>query len=174
MPWRSPHTPQRVVGSFLGVGGPDETSSFHVIGPRGDRPNHRQLITESHSTPHAPTGAVECPDSESLKYRPALPARFRSIQDARAHCHNFFPWYNVEHHHSGLGLLAPHDVHYGLAEHRMAARATVLAAAYAAHPERFSGGLPQPPARPTEAWINAPATRTTDIAPGRWPGPALC
>ena len=37
MPWRCPHTPQRVVRIFFGVGGPNATSSFHVIGPRGDR-----------------------------------------------------------------------------------------------------------------------------------------
>ena len=72
--------------------------------------------------------------------------------------------YNVEHHHSGLGLLTPHDVHHGLAEHRVAARATVLAAAYAAHPERFSGGLPQPPARPVEVWINPPKTQAIEEA----------
>ena len=27
-----------------------------------------------------------------------------------AHCHLLFSWYNVEHHHSGLGLLTTHDV----------------------------------------------------------------
>jgi hypothetical protein len=27
--------------------------------------------------------------------------------------HGFFPWYNTEHHHSGLGLLTPADVHHG-------------------------------------------------------------
>ena len=48
------------------------------------------------------------------------------------------------------------DVRYGLAEQRVAARATVLATAYAAHPERFPRGLPQPPARPMEVWINPP------------------
>ena len=85
-----------------------------------------------------------------------------------------FPWYNVAHPHSGLGLLTPHDVHSSLAEHRVAARATVLAAAYGAHPERFPAGLPQPPARPTEVWINPTATGSTEIAPGQLSGPALC
>jgi putative transposase len=80
---------------------------------------------------------------EVPKYRPDFPARFGSIQDVRAHCHIFFPWYNVAHHHSGLGLLTPHDVHFGLAEQRVAARATVLATAYAVHPERFPRGLPR-------------------------------
>jgi putative transposase len=64
--------------------------------------------------------------------------------------------YNTEHHHSGLGLLTPHDVHVGLAEQRVAARAIVLATAYAAHPERFPASLPHPPALPTEVWINPP------------------
>ncbi len=33
---------------------------------------------------------------------------------------------------------------------------SVLATAHAAHPERFPRGLPQPPACPTEVWINPP------------------
>ena len=44
----------------------------------------------------------------------------------------------------------------GLAEQRVAARATVLATAYAAHPERFPRGLPRPPARPEAVWMNPP------------------
>jgi putative transposase len=122
-------------------------------------------VTKTHARPHV---SNDNPFSEAqfktLKYRPAFPERFGSIQDARAHCHVFFPWYNAEHRHTGLGLLTPHDVHYGLAEQRVAARATVLAAAYAAHPERFPAGLPQPPARPLEVWINRPKMRVTEAA----------
>jgi putative transposase len=114
-------------------------------------------ITKTHSRPHV---SNDNPFSEAqfktLKYRPDFPARFGSIQDARAHCHVFFPWYNTEHHHVGLGLLTPADVHHGLAEQRVAARAAVLAAAHRAHPERFPAGRPQPPARPVEVWINRP------------------
>ena len=114
-------------------------------------------VTKTHARPHV---SNDNPFSEAqfktLKYRPAFPERFGSIQDARAHCHVFFPWYNTEHRHSGLGLLTPHDVHYGLTEQRVAARAVVLATAYAAHPERFPAGLPRPPARPVEVWINPP------------------
>jgi putative transposase len=29
---------------------------------------------------------------KTLKHRPTFPARFGSIQDARAHAHVFFPW----------------------------------------------------------------------------------
>ncbi len=117
-------------------------------------------VTQTHARPHV---SNDNPFSEAqfktLKYRPAFPERFGSIQDARAHCHVFFSWYNTEHRHTGLGLLTPADVHHGLAEQRVATRATVLARAYAAHPERFPGGLPQPPAYPTEVWINPPKTQ---------------
>jgi putative transposase len=122
-------------------------------------------VTKTHGRPHV---SNDNPFSEAqfktLKYRPAFPERFGSLQDARAHGHVFFPWYNTEHHHSGLGLLTPADVHHGRVEQRRAARATVLATAYAAHPERFAGGLPQPAACPTHVWINPPATRAIEEA----------
>jgi putative transposase len=120
-------------------------------------------VTKSHSRPYV---SDDNPFSESqfktLKYRPEFPDRFGSMVDSRSFCQTFFPWYNTEHHHSGIGLLTPYDVHHGLAEQRVADRALVLAAAYAAHPERFVGGLPQPPARPTEVWINPPKPSTKE------------
>ncbi len=65
-------------------------------------------VTKSHSRPHV---SNDNPYSESqfttLKYRPTFPDRFGSIQDARAFCQHFFGWYNVAHHHSGIGLLVP-------------------------------------------------------------------
>ncbi len=122
-------------------------------------------VTKTHARPHV---SNDNPFSEAqfktLKYRPAFPERFGSIQDARAYCHVFFPWYNTEHHHAGLGLLRPADVHHGLAEQRVAARATVLATAYAAHPERFPAGLPHPPAPPVDVWINRPKTQVIEEA----------
>jgi signal transduction histidine kinase len=118
-------------------------------------------ITKTHSRPHV---SNDNPFSEAqfktLKYRPDFPERFGSIQGARAYCDGLFPWYNTEHHHSGLGLLTPYDVHYGLAEQRVSARAAVLATAYSDHPERFPAGPPTPAARPTEVWINPPNHRT--------------
>ncbi len=127
-------------------------------------------ITKTHSRPHV---SNDNPFSEAqfktLKYRPAFPVRFASIQDARAHCHGFFPWYNTEHHHAGLGLLTPADVHHGLAEQRVAARAAVLATAYAAHPERFPAGPPHPPECPVDVWINRPKTRAMEETGGGAP-----
>jgi len=124
-------------------------------------------VTKTHSRPHV---SNDNPFSEAqfktLKYRPDFPERFGSIEDARAHGQVFFPWYNTVHRHSGIGLLTPHDVHHGLADQRVAARAAVLAAAHAVHPERFVAGVPRPPARPTAVWINPPpATATSPSNP---------
>jgi putative transposase len=114
-------------------------------------------ITQSHSRPHV---SNDNPFSESqfktFKYRPAFPGQFGSIEHARAHCQVFFPWYNNQHRHSALGLHTPADVHYGRAPAVRAARAGVLAAAHAAHPERFVRQVPQPPELPLAAWINQP------------------
>jgi putative transposase len=116
-------------------------------------------VTKTHSRPHV---SNDNPFSESqfktLKYRPDFPDRFGSLEDSRSFCRDFFPWYNLDHHHVGLGLLTPHDVHYGLAAVRHADRARTLATAHAEHPERFPRGAPQPPALPTEVWINKPTT----------------
>jgi hypothetical protein len=67
-----------------------------------------------------------------------------------------FHWYNQEHHHTGLALLTPAQVHHGRSGRVLAARRTVLAAAYAAHPERFVRGVPEPVAPPDTVWINPP------------------
>ena len=114
-------------------------------------------ITQSHSRPHV---SDDNPFSEAqfktLKYRPDFPGRFPSIEAARAHCQLFFPWYNDQHRHSGLGLHTPADIHYGTAAVIHQQRGVVLTAAYHAHPERFVRKPPQPPALPTSAWINPP------------------
>ena len=91
-----------------------------------------------------------------MKYRPQFPERFGCLQDSRGFCGEFFRWYNHEHHHSGLGYLTPYEVHFGLAEKRREKRAVVLSAAFERNPERFVRGLPQPPAVPTQVWINKP------------------
>lgn len=115
-------------------------------------------VTKSHSRPYT---SSDNPFSEShfrtLKYRPDFPARFGSIEDARAHCRAFFAWYNGEHRHSSLGLMTPDTVHYGRAQAVTATRSIVLDAAYRAHPERFVRRRPTPPELPTETWINPPA-----------------
>jgi putative transposase len=119
-------------------------------------------ITQSHSRPHV---SDDNPFSEAqfktLKYRPDFPSRFDSIDAARLHCQVFFPWYNDEHRHSGLGLHTPADVHYGLAETIRDKRAAILTDAYTAHPQRFIRKPPEPPQLPTGSWINPPAPEET-------------
>lgn len=113
-------------------------------------------IDQSHSRPRV---SNDNPYSEAnfktLKYCPAFPDSFGSLQDAREFCALFFAYYNTEHRHSGIGLHTPASVHDGAAPQIQARRAAVLEAAYAANPERFSR-RPTPPKLPAKAWINQP------------------
>ena len=114
-------------------------------------------ITKTHSRPYT---SNDNPYSESqfktMKYRPEFPERFGSIQDARSFCRHFFDWYNNQHHHSGIGLMTPGQVHSGQAGHLRQQRQIVLDAAYVRHPNRFVRVAPQAPALPAAAWINPP------------------
>jgi putative transposase len=114
-------------------------------------------ITKSHSRPHV---SDDNPYSESqfktLKYRPDFPARFDSIEHARAFCQRFFAWYNGEHRHSGIGYMTPASMHTGQASALYAARQAVLEQAFGKYPERFKHRLPHPPALPALAGINLP------------------
>jgi putative transposase len=114
-------------------------------------------VTKTHSRPHT---SNDNPYSEShfktMKYRPDFPSRFASIHEARAFCQMFFAWYNQQHRHSGIAMLTPETVHYGRAPQVIAARAAVLDAAHAAHPERFVGKPPVPQPLPSAVWINPP------------------
>ena len=97
---------------------------------------------------------------KTLKYCPAFPERFGSIEDARAFCTRFFDCYNHEHLHSGVGYHTPASVHYGTAVEVRSQRAETLTAAYAANPARFRYRRPEPPKLPTVAWINEPIEST--------------
>ena len=122
-------------------------------------------VTKTHSRPHV---SDDNPYSESqfktLKYRPEFPDRFGSAQDARAFCQVFFPWYNHEHHHSGIALLTPDMLHYGMAGEVIEQRQKVLDAAYARNPERFTHACPKHPPQPTAVWINPPLPANSVIA----------
>jgi putative transposase len=114
-------------------------------------------VARSHSRPHV---SNDNPYSEAnfktLKYCPAFPGRFGSIEDARAFCAVFFDHYNHVHRHAGIGLHTPASVHYGTAAEIRAERGRTLDAAYAANPDRFRHRRPAPPQLPTVAWINEP------------------
>jgi putative transposase len=127
-------------------------------------------VAKTHSRPHV---SDDNPYFEAqfktLKYRPDFPDRFDSIEDARAHCRRFFNWYNHDHRHGGIGLMAPAAVHNGTAVALTEQRAITLDAAFAEHPIRFKRVAPKPPALPTAAWINPPKRETTtaSINPAR-------
>jgi putative transposase len=114
-------------------------------------------VTKTHSRPYV---SDDNPYSESqfktMKYRPEFPKRFGSLQDARSFCQKFFSWYNTEHHHSGIGLHIPENVHYGRAAAISEERFTTLSKAFALHPERFVKRTIAPPQLPAAAWINPP------------------
>jgi putative transposase len=114
-------------------------------------------VTKTHSRPYT---SDDNPFSEAqfktLKYRPEFPERFGCIEDSRNFCQRFFPWYNTEHRHSGIGLHTPESVHLGLARNIRNARREVLQTAYKNHPERFVKKIPVPPSLPEAVWINKP------------------
>jgi putative transposase len=115
-------------------------------------------VTKTHSRPHV---SNDNPYSESqfktLKYCPEFPDRFGSIQDARAFCRSFFNWYNKEHRHSGIALMTPEQVHYGMAREITGFRSKVLASAFQKHPKRFKGKMPKLIQLPEAVWINKPS-----------------
>jgi putative transposase len=119
-------------------------------------------VTKTHSRPHV---SDDNPYSESqfktFKYIPEYPDRFGSIEDARAYCQSFFPWYNQDHHHSGIALLTPETLHYGRAGEVIQQRQQVLDAAYDRNPERFTHSRPKHPPQPTAVWINPPNPTST-------------
>jgi putative transposase len=114
-------------------------------------------VARSHSRPHV---SNDNPYSEAafktLKYCPAFPDRFGSIEDARAFCAEFFEHYNHVHRHSGIAFHTPASVHYGTAEAIRNQRQQTLSAAYATNPMRFRHRPPVAPTIPPVAWINPP------------------
>lgn len=124
-------------------------------------------IAQSHSRPHV---SDDNPFSEAqfktLKYCPAFPGEFGSIQDANVFCEAFFTYCNTQHRHSGIAMHTPASVHDGTWTRVQARRAATLQAAFLAHPERFRSGCPRPKTLPVNVWINEPpATIETSPSP---------
>jgi putative transposase len=114
-------------------------------------------VTKTHSRPYV---SNDNPYSEAqfktLKYRPDYPSRFGCLADARIWAQVFFAWYNHEHHHTGLALLTPAEVHFHQTQSVLQKRQAVLCAAYQRTPQRFVNGLPVPTPLPSAVWINPP------------------
>jgi len=120
-------------------------------------------VVKSHSRPHT---SNDNPFSEAhfktLKYQPEFPKRFETIDEARALCRRFFTWYNEDHHHAGIGLMTPDQIHFGQADALYVARQATLDAAFLNTPERFVRQPPKPPQVPTAVWINPP--KNTEVS----------
>jgi len=123
-------------------------------------------VTRSHSRPKV---SNDNPYSEAwfktLKYAPAFPERFGALADARTFLDRFVAWYNHDHHHTGIGLHTPADVHYGLTAAKSDARTATLAEARAKHPTRFTTDrIPKILDLPQAAWINPPQDENSPAA----------
>jgi putative transposase len=146
-----------------------EPGQLVIHSDRGSAPKSKTLnqlyvdlgVDRSLSRPYV---SDDNPYSESgfktMKYSPGYPGEFGSYEHALGHCREFFPWYNHEHHHSGIAYLTPEAVHRGRAEEVLAKRQRVLDDAWACHPERFVRGAPKTAQLPSAVWINPPEDRS--------------
>lgn len=116
-----------------------------------------------------PRQSNDIPFSEALfktiKYAPACPDRFESMDHARAVMTPFFEHYNEHHRHTGIGLMTPAAVHRGDAPTITAARHLTLGAAFERNPLRFKGLRPSPPTIPETVYITRGSTRSRSPVP---------
>jgi putative transposase len=128
-------------------------------------------VTRSYSRPRV---SNDNPFSESafatLKARPQLPERLGSVVHGRQVLRDVFRWYNYDHHHRGIAMLTPAQVHFGQAEQVLAQRYALRMAAYEANPLRFIGGPPKLQTLPAEVWINPPTDPVAQILDASAPG----
>jgi putative transposase len=114
-------------------------------------------VARSYSRPRV---SDDNPYSESgfktLKYHPTFPERFGSLADGHSFLGSYFVWYNEVHRHSGIRMLTPAVVHFGLEKTVLEARHAVMQAAFTAHPGRFPAGEPRRAELPSAVWINEP------------------
>ncbi len=164
----------------------DDASELTVHADRGTSMRSKMVahlladlgVTKTHSRPYTSNdNAFSESQFKTMKYRPGFPGSFGSLEDAKTFYRPFFHWYNHQHHHHGLALLTPADVHLGRSDAVLDERQQTLDRAYAAHPERFT----KPPVVPPlarEVWINPPSPKAaegdpaeSDGGPEEGPGP---
>jgi transposase InsO family protein len=122
-------------------------------------------VTRSHSRPKVSNDNPHIEAwNKTLKYAPVFPERFASLAEARQFLADFVTWYNECHHHAGIGMHTPSEVHHGRHHAVRARREAALTAARAAHPERFGAPdrLPKILNLPDQVWINKPAEQPQD------------
>jgi putative transposase len=114
-------------------------------------------VEKSHSRPRVSNdNAFSESQFKTLKYCPQFPGRFDSIDAARAFCREFFDWYNHEHHHSGLAMLTPAQVHAGKDQAVLQQRHEVKMDAFRRNPIRFRNKPPTIDRLPGCVCINPP------------------
>lgn len=120
-------------------------------------------ITRSHNRPYV---SNDNPYSESqfatAKQHPGFPKKFGGLVHALSWAREFFPWYNENHHHSGLAYLTPSQVHNNVHTDVLVRRQAALDAACARNPERFVHGAPKVKQPPKAVWINPPEEEKVD------------
>jgi putative transposase len=122
-------------------------------------------VTRSHSRPKVSNDNPHIEAwNKTLKYTPVFPDRFASLAEARQFLTDFVAWYNECHHHAGIGMHTPSEVHHGRHHTVRAHRETTLADARTAHPERFGrhDRLPKILDLPDQVWINKPDQQPQD------------
>ena len=92
----------------------------------------------------------------SVKYRPAYPGAFTTIDEARAWMLTFVRWHNTGHKHRNLKCVSPAERQRGDDAVIFQYRITVSAQARSRHPERWSRDI-RNWLLPTEVWLNRPA-----------------
>lgn len=98
---------------------------------------------------------------KTLKYAPAYPDQFHSLQEAHEYMLAFQEYYNNCHYHKGIAYFTPQSVHDGSWRAVHAERQQRLNTAYANHPGRFLSGPPVVKTPPTDTWINKPTPPAT-------------
>lgn len=112
-------------------------------------------ITCTHSRPRVSNdNAFSESQFKTQKYQPDYPGRFNSIAHARDWCEEYFGWYNVKHHHSGLAGFTPEQVFTGRYHEVAKRKQQALDARYAHNPERFVRGRPKVTMPPESVAIN--------------------
>lgn len=113
-----------------------------------------------------PSVSDDNPYSESLfrtlKYTPAYPGKpFSSLDAARQWVRDFARWYNMEHRHSAIRYVTPHERHSGREQEILQGRIATYDEARQRNPARWSGNIRNWNAI-TSVWLNPPKEHLAD------------
>ncbi len=112
-------------------------------------------IVLSHSRPRVSNdNAFSEAQFKTQKYQPDYPDVFEHAAHARVWCAEYFPWYNFEHHHSGLAGFTPEQVFTGRYLEVAAQKQRALDLRFAQNPERLVAGPPKVTLPPSRVVIN--------------------